>query len=125
MRVRHTRGETGPPAQSRARATYYSSVSVELLLSASESAAAPASPIFLNCRLQRWEEGQVCSWRDMAAGAKQGARDLLQLSQQAQCIRKLVTVPPAFELLKHNCLCVHLCVAPHASPYVCLLKSRR
>jgi hypothetical protein len=38
-------GETGPPAQSRARATYFSVVSVALLLSASESAAAPASPI--------------------------------------------------------------------------------
>jgi hypothetical protein len=35
---------TGPPAQSRARATYASVVSVALLLSASESTAAPASP---------------------------------------------------------------------------------
>ncbi len=45
--------ETGPPAQSRARATYYSVVSVALLLSASESAAAPASPIKLLPSLQR------------------------------------------------------------------------
>jgi hypothetical protein len=43
--VRDGRGESGPPAQSRARATYLSCVSVALLLSASESAAAPASPI--------------------------------------------------------------------------------
>ena len=49
---------------------------------------------------------------DRAAGTEQGARDLLQLSQQAQCIRKLVTIPPAFELLKHNCFGVHLCAAP-------------
>jgi hypothetical protein len=42
--VRHARGETGPPAQSKARATYFSVVSVALLLSASESAAAPAAP---------------------------------------------------------------------------------
>ncbi len=52
-RVRDARGETGPPAQSRARATYSSNVSVELLLSASESAAAPALPIRLLCSLQR------------------------------------------------------------------------
>jgi hypothetical protein len=181
MRVRHTRGETGPPAQSRARATYYSVVSVALLLSASESAVAPASPIWLLPRLQRGDESQTCSWRDraagtaqgahnllehrqrhvafeslrerrsargadlfelqaaamrggsgmlvarQAAGAKQGARDLLQLSQQTQCIRKLATVPPAFEHLKHNCFCqcVHLCVAPNASPNSRLLKSPR
>jgi hypothetical protein len=35
-----------------------SDVSVELLLSDSESAAAPASPITLPYRLQRVEEGQ-------------------------------------------------------------------
>ncbi len=46
-RVRVARGETGPPAQSRARATYPKCVSVALLLSASESAAAPSSPIWL------------------------------------------------------------------------------
>ncbi len=71
------RGEIGPPAQSQARATYLSSVSVALLLSASESAAAPAWPILLPSRLQRGEEGQACSWRDGAAGKEQGARDLL------------------------------------------------
>ena len=53
----------GHPAFSRARATYESDVSVALLLSASESAAAPASPIRLPPRLQRGEEGQGCSWR--------------------------------------------------------------
>ncbi len=52
----------------RARATYSSDVSVVLLLSASESAAAPASPIWLLHRLQRGEEGKGCSWRDRAAG---------------------------------------------------------
>jgi hypothetical protein len=36
---------SGPPAQNRARPTYSSDVSVALLLSASESAAAPATPI--------------------------------------------------------------------------------
>jgi hypothetical protein len=77
MRVRDARGETGPLAQSRARATYHSNVSVALLLSASESAAAPASPIWLFHRLQRGEEGQVCSWRDRAASTEQGARNLL------------------------------------------------
>jgi hypothetical protein len=54
--------EVGPPAQSRARATYVSDLSVALLLSVSESAAAPASPIWLSHRLQRGEEGQECSW---------------------------------------------------------------
>ncbi len=47
--------ETGPPARCRARATYSSDVSIALLLSASESAAAPASPIWLLPRLQRGE----------------------------------------------------------------------
>ena len=68
----------GLPAQSRARATYSSDVSVALILSASESTAAPASPIWLWYRLQRGEEGQGCSWRDRAGGTEQGARDLLQ-----------------------------------------------
>ena len=53
MRVRHASGETGPPAQSRARATYASVVSVAFLMSASESVAAPASPIWFFSRLQR------------------------------------------------------------------------
>jgi hypothetical protein len=47
--------------RSRARATYMSDVRIALLLSASESAAAPASPISLLKRLQRGEEGQGCS----------------------------------------------------------------
>jgi hypothetical protein len=42
-----------------------------LILSASETAAAPASPIWLPSRLQREEEGQGCSWRDRAAGTEQ------------------------------------------------------
>ncbi len=45
----------------QARATYLSKVSVALLLSASESAAAPASPIWLSATLQRGDEGQGCS----------------------------------------------------------------
>jgi hypothetical protein len=61
-RVRDARGDTGPQTQSRARATYWSDVSVALLLSASESAAAPASPIWLLVRLQRGEESKGCSW---------------------------------------------------------------
>jgi hypothetical protein len=52
-RVRDACGETGPLAQNRARVTYYSVVSVALLLSAFESAAAPASWIWLLFRLQR------------------------------------------------------------------------
>jgi hypothetical protein len=43
--------------QRRLRATYQSVVSVELLMSASESASAPASPIWLLDRLQRGEKG--------------------------------------------------------------------
>jgi hypothetical protein len=81
--------ETGPPAQSRARATYKSDVSVALRFSASESAAAPASPISLLCRLQRGEEGQGCSWRDRAAGAEQGARDLLERRQRRVALERL------------------------------------
>jgi hypothetical protein len=81
-RVRVARGETGPPAQSRTRATYSSAFSVALLLSATESEAAPASPIWLSPRLQRGEEGQGCSWRDRAAGTEQGARDLHERRQR-------------------------------------------
>ncbi len=55
--------ETGLPAHSMAHKTYSSDVSVALLLSVSESAVAPASPIWLLHRLQRGEEGQGCSWR--------------------------------------------------------------
>ena len=65
--VRDARGEAGPLAKSRSRATYSSDVSVALLLSTSENAATPASPISLSSRLQRGEEGQGCSWRGMAA----------------------------------------------------------
>jgi hypothetical protein len=72
--VRDARGETEPLAQERARGTYYSDVSVALLFSAFESAAAPAAPIRLFDRLQRGEEGQGCSWRDMAADTEKGGR---------------------------------------------------
>ncbi len=51
-RVRDAGGVTGPPAQSGAHTTYESDDSVALLLSASESAAAPASPIWFSHRLQ-------------------------------------------------------------------------
>jgi hypothetical protein len=61
-----------------ARTTYRIDVSVALLFSASESAAAPASPIWLRLRLQRGEEGQGCVWRDGAAGTEQGACGLLE-----------------------------------------------
>ena len=79
----------GHPAFSRARATYCSVVSVALLLSASESAAAPASPIWLSCRLQREEEGQGCSWRERAAGTELGARDLLERRQRRVSLERL------------------------------------
>jgi hypothetical protein len=88
-RVRHSRGETGLPAQSRVRATYLSSVSVALLLSATESAKALSSPISLNLRLQRGEEGQGCSWRDRAASTEQGARDLQELCQRRVAFERL------------------------------------
>jgi hypothetical protein len=74
--VSDARGETGPHVKSRAGATYESDFGVALHLSASESAAAPASPIWLRLRLQRGEEGQGCSWRERAAGTEQGARCL-------------------------------------------------
>ncbi len=83
------RGETGPPAQSRARVTYSSVVRVALLMSASESAAAPASPIWLSYRLQRGEEGQGCSWRDRAVGAKQGASNLPERRQRRVALERL------------------------------------
>ncbi len=60
--------------------TYVSDVSVALLLSASESAATPAGPIWSFLRLQRGEreqmESQGCSWRDFyenKIGTEQGA----------------------------------------------------
>jgi hypothetical protein len=89
MMVRDARGETGPPAQSRARATYLSDLSVALLLSASESAAAPVAPILFFHRLKRGEEGQGCSWRDRAAGTEQGARDLLEQRQRRVTLERL------------------------------------
>jgi hypothetical protein len=88
-RVRDARGETGPPAQSRARATYTSDISVALLLSASENAAAPTSPIWLLCRLQRGERGQGCSWRDRAAGTERSACDLLERRQRRGALERL------------------------------------
>jgi hypothetical protein len=66
-----------------------SDVSVALILSASESAAAPAAPIRLFDRLQRGEEGQGCSWRDRAAGTKPGARDLLERRQRRIALERL------------------------------------
>jgi hypothetical protein len=88
-RVRDARCGTGPPEQSRARATYLSDVSVALLLSASESAVAPASPIRLITRLQRGEEGQRCSWRDRATDKEQGVRDLLERRQRRVALERL------------------------------------
>ncbi len=49
------------PRHRAGRATYTRDVSVVLLLSASDSAAAPTAPILLFPRLQRGEEGQGCS----------------------------------------------------------------
>jgi hypothetical protein len=67
---------------------FFSDVSVALLLSASDSAAAPASPIWLPPWLQRGEEGQGCSWRD-AVGTEQGARDLRQRRQRRVALERL------------------------------------
>ncbi len=82
-------GETGQPATSRALATYKSDVSVALLLSASESAAAPASPILLTDSLQRGENSQECSWRDRAAGTEQVARDLREHPERRVALERL------------------------------------
>jgi hypothetical protein len=106
----------------RARPTNRIDVSDVLLLSASESAAAPATSIWFHVRLQRGEECQGRSWRDRAASAEQGARDLLERRQKAQFIRKLVTIPPAFELLQHNCYDgVHQCYGVH----LCAVRTPR
>jgi hypothetical protein len=75
--------------QSTARVTYSSDVSVALLLSAFESAAAPTSPIWLLIRLLRGEEGQGCSRRDRAAGTEQGARDLHERRQRRVDLERL------------------------------------
>jgi hypothetical protein len=40
-------------------------------------------------RPQRGEEGQGCSWRNRAAGKKQGARNLLELSQRRVALERL------------------------------------
>jgi hypothetical protein len=74
--------------QQGARA-YLRILSVAFLLSASESAAAPTSPIWFLSRLQRGEEGQRCSWRDRAAGTQQGARDLLERFQRRVALERL------------------------------------
>ncbi len=66
-----------------------SDVSVALLLSASESAAAPAWRIWLSSRLQRGVEGQGYSRRDRAAGTEQGARDLLERRQRRVPLERL------------------------------------
>jgi hypothetical protein len=71
------------------RATYSIDVSVALILSDSDSAAAPASSIRLKARLQRGEEGQGCSWRDRAAGTEQGTRDLLERRQRRVALERL------------------------------------
>jgi hypothetical protein len=88
-RVRDARGKTGPPAQSSVRTTYVSDVTVALLLSASESAAAPTSPMWFLPRLQRGEEGQVCSWRERPADTEQGSRDLLERCQRSVALERL------------------------------------
>ncbi len=74
---------------SAGRATYSSDVSVALILSDSESAAAPAAPIWLPIRLLRGEEGQGCSWRDRAASTKQGTRDLRQRRQRRVAFERI------------------------------------
>jgi hypothetical protein len=102
-------------AQSRARATHVSNVSVALLLSASESATAPAC-----C-----EEWRVRDARNETGPPAQSKARATYLSDviKAQCICELVTIPPAFELLKHNSFGVHLCAASQAASNVRLLKT--
>jgi hypothetical protein len=43
----------------------------------------------LLCKLQRGEEGQVCSWRDRAAGPEQGTRNLLERRQRRVAFERL------------------------------------
>jgi hypothetical protein len=86
-RVRDARGET-LLAQTRTRATYMTDVSVALTLSASESAAAPWSPIWLPSTLQQKKEGQGCSRRDII-GTEQGARNLLERRQRRTALERL------------------------------------
>jgi hypothetical protein len=66
--------------------TYLSDVSVALLLSASESAATPASSIALWSRLQRGEEGQGVRGE---TGIEQGARNLLELRQRGVALERV------------------------------------
>jgi hypothetical protein len=75
--------------KSKLRVTYSSDVSVALLLRASESAAAPTSPIWLLIRLLRGQYGQGCSWRDRAASTEQSARDLRQRRQRRVDLERL------------------------------------
>jgi hypothetical protein len=82
-------GETGPPAQSGMCATYYSVVSVALLSSASKSAAAPASLIWLPRRLQR-EKRRVRNTRGETVPPEQSrARDLLERRQRRVALKRL------------------------------------
>jgi hypothetical protein len=69
-------------AQSRARATYVSDVSVALILSASDSVAAPASPIRLLNRLQR---GGVRDARGETRRHKAGHRRLTRATSASRC----------------------------------------
>jgi hypothetical protein len=64
-------------------------VNVALLLTASESATKPATPIALLHRLQRGEEGKGYSWRDRTADTEQGARDLLERRQRRVDLERL------------------------------------
>jgi hypothetical protein len=57
--------------------TYSSHVSVALILSASESAAAPASPKWLPSRLLRGEEGQGCSTGPRAQSRKRATYSIV------------------------------------------------
>ena len=70
------------------RATYMSDVSVALLLSASESAAPPASPISLYLRLQRERRVRDASG-DTGPPAQSRARDLLQRRQRLVALERL------------------------------------
>ena len=73
-----------------ARATSWSDVSVALLLSASESAAKPASPISLDPRLQPISNGQGCSVARLNWLRGGRARfDLLELRQRRVALERL------------------------------------
>jgi hypothetical protein len=74
----------------RARVTYERNLSVLLLLSASESAATPASLIGFSSRLQQGER-RVRNYRlrNRAAGTEQGARDLRERRQRRVALERL------------------------------------